>query len=62
MGYDASFVNQVAELARAWPDQPWRPGFVEGAAVTAVCEWMERSASERRGVSVSEVATDATAP
>ena len=55
VGYDASFINQVADLAAAWPDQPWSPGFVEGAAVVAVCEAMERSAAQRRWVSVSEV-------
>jgi hypothetical protein len=62
VGYDASFINQVTELAAAWPDRPWCPGFVEGAALAAVCESMERSASQRRWVKVSEVVADATAP
>lgn len=55
VGYDASFINQAADLAAAWPDQSWSPGFVEGAAVAAVCEAMERSAALRRWVSVGEV-------
>jgi predicted dehydrogenase len=55
VGYDASFINQVAGLAKAWPDVPWTPGFVEGAQVAAVVESMERSASEGRWVSVEEV-------
>jgi predicted dehydrogenase len=55
VGYDASFINQAADLAAAWPDRPWSPGFGDGASVAAVCESMERSASERRWVPVAEV-------
>jgi predicted dehydrogenase len=55
VGYDASFINQAADWAAAWPDQSWTPGFVEGAAVSAVCESMERSVLERRWVSVDDV-------
>lgn len=55
VGYDASFINQVADLATAWPDHPWSPGFVEGANVAAVCESMERSARDGRWVKVDEV-------
>ncbi len=55
VGYDASFINQTADLAAAWPDSPWTPNFVDGAAVSAVCESMERSVRERRWVSVDEV-------
>jgi len=58
VGYDAGLINQMADLAAAWPDRPWTPGFVEGAAVAAVCESMERSAAQRRWVAVAEVATD----
>ena len=61
VGYDATFINQAADLAAAWPDDPWRPGFVEGAEVVAVCASMERSASERRWVRVDEV-TDGRPP
>ena len=61
VGYDASLVNQMADLAAAWPDRPWTPGFVEGAAVAAVCESMERSAAQRRWVEVAEV-TQGAAP
>jgi predicted dehydrogenase len=55
VGYDASFINQTADLAAAWPDSPWTPNFVDGAKVSAVCESMERSVRERRWVSVEEV-------
>jgi predicted dehydrogenase len=55
VGYDASFINQTADLAAAWPDAPWTPNFVDGAKVSAVCESMERSVRERRWVSVEEV-------
>jgi predicted dehydrogenase len=55
VGYDASFINQTADLAAAWPDSPWTPNFVDGAKVSAVCESMERSVRERRWVSVDEV-------
>lgn len=60
VGYDASFINQASALAAAWPDLPWTPDFVEGAAVAAVCEAMERSVSERRWVGVDEVTGDAS--
>ncbi|MGC2174489.1 MAG: hypothetical protein WA614_03390 [Acidimicrobiales bacterium] len=43
VGYDASFTNQTADLAAAWPDSPRTPNFVDGAKVSAVCESMERS-------------------
>ncbi|MGA7836156.1 MAG: Gfo/Idh/MocA family oxidoreductase [Acidimicrobiales bacterium] len=55
VGYDASFINQTADLAAAWPDSPWTPNFVDGANVSAICESMERSVRERRWVSVDEV-------
>jgi predicted dehydrogenase len=55
VGYDASFINQAADWASAWPDKPWTPGFVEGAAVAAVGEAMQRSVDERRWVTVEEV-------
>jgi len=55
VGYDASFINQTADLAAAWPDSPWTPNFIDGANVSAVCESMERSVSERRWVSIEEV-------
>ncbi len=52
VGYDASFVNQTAEWASAWPDRPWTPGFQQGASVAAVCDAMARSAHERQWVCV----------
>ena len=55
VGYDASFINTVADLAATWPNGHWTPGFVEGARVAAVCSAMERSALERRWVEVEEI-------
>ncbi|HTT59625.1 MAG TPA: Gfo/Idh/MocA family oxidoreductase [Acidimicrobiales bacterium] len=56
VGYDASFINQTAAWAAAWPSGVWTPGFEQGASVVAVCEAMARSASERRWVPVREIA------
>ena len=49
VGYDASLVNQAADLAAAWPDgEPWDPGFDQGAAVVAVCaRWSDRRRAAR---------------
>ena len=58
VGYDASFINQVCDLAQAWPEHAWQPGFVEGAAVAGVCDAMERSAREHRWVAVKEIVGD----
>jgi len=58
VGYDASFINQVASFAAAWPDEPWSPGFDVGADVAAVCDAMERSVDERRWVAVSDITSD----
>ena len=55
IGYGASFGNQVADLLEGWPDAPWSPGFGQGAAVQAVCDAMEASATQGRWVTVSEV-------
>ena len=55
VGYGASFANQVADLLEGWPDTPWVPGFREAAAVQAVCDTMELSATQNRWVAVSEV-------
>jgi predicted dehydrogenase len=55
VGYGASFANQVADLLEGWPDAPWVPGFREAAAVQAVCDAMELSATQNRWVTVSEV-------
>ena len=61
VGYGASFVNHLGDLLDVWPDGPWEPDFEQGAAVQAVCEAIERSATERRWVQVAEV-TGAAAP
>ena len=55
VGYDATLVNQVADLAAAGPDRPWAPDFTIGAEVVRVCAAIERSVAERRWVAVSEV-------
>lgn len=57
IGYGETFVNQAIELMRAWPTRSWTPSFADGVAVQAVCDAMERSAGERRWVSVAEIAT-----
>ncbi len=59
VGYGASFANQVADLLAGWPDEPWSPGFADGAAVQAVCEAMEVSAAQHRWVPVAEITTRA---
>ena len=58
VGYGASFVNQAAELMTAWSSGTWCPSFADGAAVQAVCDAIERSASEKRWVAVSEITDD----
>jgi predicted dehydrogenase len=55
VGYDASLINQVADLASTWEARAWSPDFAVGANVAAVCSAMERSALDRRWVSVNEV-------
>jgi predicted dehydrogenase len=59
VGYGASFVNHLGDLLDRWPEGPWEPDFAQGAAVQAVCEAIERSAADRRWVSVSEVTSKA---
>jgi predicted dehydrogenase len=54
VGYGASFANQVADLLEGWPDEPWTPGFAEGAAVQAVCDAMAASAEQGRWVAAAE--------
>jgi predicted dehydrogenase len=55
VGYDASLINQVADLAATWQDHQWSPDFSVGANVVAVCTAMERAVSDRRWVSVREI-------
>jgi predicted dehydrogenase len=62
VGYDASFINQMADLAAAWPDQPWSPGFIEGTSVVAVCDAMAQSVREKRWVAVEEITGAAVTP
>jgi predicted dehydrogenase len=57
VGYDASLINQVADLALTWEARTWSPDFAVGANVAAVCSAMERSVSDRRWVSVEEITT-----
>ncbi len=56
VGYGSSFVNHLGDLLERWPAGPWEPDFEHGAQIQAVCEAIERSASERRWVEVSEIA------
>jgi predicted dehydrogenase len=56
VGYGSSFANQVADLLADWPDGQWQPDFEYGARIQAVCDAMERSATESRWLSISEVA------
>jgi predicted dehydrogenase len=55
VGYDASFVNQMADHLERWPEGGWTPDLETGLGVQAVCEAMERSAVERRWVTTAEV-------
>ena len=57
VGYDASLINQVADLASTWEARTWSPDFAVGANVAAVCSAMERSVADRRWVSVEEITT-----
>jgi len=57
VGYDASLINQVADLASTWEARTWSPDFAVGANVAAVCSAMERSVADRRWVSVDEITT-----
>jgi len=59
VGYGSSFANQAADLLSGWPEEPWTPGFAEGAAVQAVCDAMATSAGDGRWVSVGEVLASA---
>jgi predicted dehydrogenase len=53
VGYGASFVNLVGGLLSAWPHGPWLPGLDVGLRVQRVCEAVERSAAEKRWVSLA---------
>lgn len=55
IGYGETFVSQAVDLVTAWPSGVWTPSFADGLAVQAVCDAMERSAAERRWVSISEI-------
>jgi predicted dehydrogenase len=57
VGYDASLINQVADLASTWEARAWSPDFAVGANVAAVCSAMELSVADRRWVSVEEITT-----
>jgi predicted dehydrogenase len=61
VGYDASLINQVADLAATWEARAWNPDFAVGANVAAVCAAMERSVVDRRWVTVEEIVRDTSA-
>jgi predicted dehydrogenase len=52
VGYDASLINQAADLAAGWRSRDWAPDFAEGAGVAAVCAAMEESVLRRGWVDV----------
>jgi predicted dehydrogenase len=55
LGYEAGFVDQICDLLERWPDGPWSPNLNDALKTQAVCVAMERSASTRGWVSVSDV-------
>jgi predicted dehydrogenase len=55
VGYGSSFVNHLGDLLERWPAGPWEPDFIQGLAVQAVCEAIERAAAEHRWVGLVEV-------
>ena len=62
VGYDASLINQVCDLAANWEAREWSPDFAVGASVAAVCAAMERSVADRRWVTVEEITDAASSP
>lgn len=62
IGYGETFVYQAVDLMTAWPSGSWTPSFADGLAVQAVCDAIERSAGERRWVSVAEITGDVDTP
>ena len=61
VGYGSSFVNHLGDLLERYPDGPWEPGFIHGAAVQAVCQAIETAAAAKRWVAVREI-TDGGGP
>ncbi len=55
VGYDASLINQAADLAAGWASGDWTPDFADGARVAAVCAAMEESVAGRSWVDVAAV-------
>ena len=55
VGYDASLINQAADLAAAWESRSWDPDFAQGARVAAVCAAMEQSVARRAWADVGPV-------
>ena len=55
VGYDASLINQAADLAAGWGSRNWVPDFFQGARVAAVCAAMEESVARRGWVEVAQV-------
>ena len=53
VGYGSTFANQVGDLLRGWPNEPWAPNFEQGVKVQTVCDAMERSAAADVWVQVS---------
>ena len=55
VGYDASLINQAADLAAGWGSRNWAPDFAQGARVAAVCAAMEESVARRGWAEVARV-------
>lgn len=52
VGYDASLINQAADLAAGWGSRDWSPDFRQGARVASTCAAMEESAAKGQWVDV----------
>jgi predicted dehydrogenase len=55
LGYEAGFIDEICNLLERWPDGPWSPDLNNALKTQAVCVAMERSASTRSWVRVSDV-------
>jgi hypothetical protein len=54
VGYGTSFVNQIGNLLRDWPNAKWEPSFAQGVKVQAVCDAIERSSTSDAWVAIDQ--------
>ncbi len=54
VGYGSSFVNQIGNLLRDWPNEKWEPSFAQGMKVQAVCDAIERSSASDAWVTIDQ--------